>query len=464
MVSESTFIGLVGLIFLLSLIGVLFLRFLSRKLSDAETRIDEEDRVLADIRVDNASLQERLRSKDLQILQLETELEKTREELSAASTKVETSAKDISKLQTLLSEQKKQMEEKLSLLKEAKESMREGFNALANDIFEKKQKEFKESSNEQLKHALDPLQERIKSFEKKVSDEAKERFSLVKEIKNLQDLNSRIAKDALNLTNALKGENKTQGVWGEIVLERVLEKSGLKNGREYETQVSYQNDLGKRFQPDAVVKLPEGKDIIIDSKVSLTHYERFCSADNEDEREEMLKQHIDSIRQHVRQLSGKDYQMLQGVRTVDFVLMFIPVEAAFSAAVGNDPDLYSDAFDKNIGLVAPSTLLATLRMVQNIWRYEKQNKNAMEIGRKAGALYDKFVNFVADLELVGSRLESAQNAYEGAYSKLVSGRGNIVKRAEEMKLLGAKTNKSLPDNLLEMPVAESKDAGTSNEI
>ena len=178
----------------------------------------------------------------------------------------------------------------------------------------------------------------------------------------------------------------------------------------------------------------------------------------------MLKQHIGSIRQHVRQLSGKDYQMLQGVRTVDFVLMFIPVEAAFSAAVGNDPDLYSDAFDKNIGLVAPSTLLATLRMVQNIWRYEKQNKNAMEIGRKAGALYDKFVNFVADLELVGSRLESAQNAYEGAYSKLVSGRGNIVKRAEEMKLLGAKTNKSLPDNLLEMPVAESKDAGTSNEV
>ena len=366
-------------------------------------------------------------------------------------------------MNTMFSEQKKQSDEKLALLRDAKESMREGFNNLANDIFEKKQKEFRSRSSEQLKSVLDPLKERIKSFEQKVSDEAKERFSLVKEVRNLQELNTKIAKDAVNLTNALKGESKTQGVWGELVLERILEKSGLEKGREYEIQVSYQNEHGKRFQPDAVVKLPEGKDIIIDSKVSLTHYERFCSAGDDEERSDYLKQHVLSVRRHIRELSDKEYHLLGGLRTVDFVLMFVPVEAAFSSAAGAEPELYSEAFDKNIGIVTPSTLLATLRMVQNIWRFEKQNKNAMDISNKAGALYDKFVNFVGDLELVGSRLESTRTAYESAHGKLVSGRGNLIKRAEEMKTLGAKTNKSLPDNLLEIPQIETKDSSTIGE-
>ena len=436
---------------------------LKRRLAKAEKKYRDLEESLSGIKTENSALRERTGNQERRIFNLEGELRQEREDLVAERKRTESAHIELSKMNTMFSEQKKQSDEKLALLKDAKESMREGFNNLANDIFEKKQKEFRSRSSEQLKSVLDPLKERIKSFEQRVSDEAKERFSLIKEVRNLQELNSKIAEDAVNLTNALKGESKTQGVWGELVLERILEKSGLEKGREYEIQVSYQNEHGKRFQPDAVVKLPEGKDIIIDSKVSLTHYERFCSAGDDEERSDYLKQHVLSVRRHIRELSDKEYHLLGGLRTVDFVLMFVPVEAAFSSAAGAEPELYSEAFDKNIGIVTPSTLLATLRMVQNIWRFEKQNKNAMDISNKAGALYDKFVNFVGDLELVGSRLESTRTAYESAHGKLVSGRGNLIKRAEEMKTLGAKTNKSLPDNLLEIPQVETKDSSTVSE-
>jgi len=434
-----------------------------KKLSEAQRKYQDHEHSLVILKTENSKLLERASNQEQRLSDLESELRQERQALVGERKRTESAHSELSKLGTMLSEQKKQSDEKLALLKDAKESMRDGFNNLANDIFEKKQKEFRSSSSEQLKSVLDPLKERIKSFEQKVSDEAKERFSLIKEVRNLQELNSKIAKDAVNLTNALKGESKTQGVWGELVLERILEKSGLEKGREYEIQVSYKNEIGKRFQPDAVVKLPEGKDIVIDSKVSLTHYERFCSAGDDEKRAEYLKQHVNSVRRHIKELSDKEYHLLGGLRTVDFVLMFVPVEAAFSSAAGAEPELYSEAFDKNIGIVTPSTLLATLRMVQNIWRFEKQNKNAMDISKKAGALYDKFVNFVGDLELVGGRLESTQTAYENAYGKLVSGRGNLIKRAEEMKTLGAKTNKSLPDNLLEIPQVETKDSPLSGE-
>tara|TARA_Y100001980_G_C14524480_1_gene299936 strand:+ start:95 stop:1486 length:1392 start_codon:yes stop_codon:yes gene_type:complete len=441
-----------------------FVAFLfKRRLAEAEKKYLDVERSLSGIKTENSALRERTINQERRISEIETELRQERQALVAERERTEAAHIELSKMDTMFSEQRKQWDEKLVLLKEAKESMREGFNNLANDIFEKKQKEFRSSSSEQLRNVLDPLKERIKSFEQKVSDEAKERFSLIKEVRSLQELNSKIAKDAVNLTNALKGESKTQGVWGELVLETILEKSGLEKGREYEIQVSYQNEHGRRFQPDAVVRLPEGKDIIIDSKVSLTHYERFCSAGDDEERSGYLKQHVLSVRRHIKELSEKEYHLLSGLRTVDFVLMFVPVEAAFSSAAGAEPELYSEAFDKNIGIVTPSTLLATLRMVQNIWRFEKQNKNAMEISNKAGALYDKFVNFVGDLELVGSRLGAVTTAYESAHGKLVSGRGNLIKRAEEMKTLGAKTNKSLPDSLLEIPQIETKDSTTESE-
>lgn len=354
-----------------------------------------------------------------------------------------------------LAEQQKQTEEKLALLQEAKAELNHEFKNMANEIFEDKQKRFQEQSKTQLDGLLKPLGDKIQAFEKRVeasySEEAKERFSLIKEVKNLQDLNARISQDAINLTNALKGESKTQGTWGEVILERVLEKSGLTRGREYEVQVAAQSEEGKRLQPDVVVHLPEEKDLVIDAKVSLTAYERYCSADDPETQKLELAAHVQSLRQHIKQLSGKDYQNLAVIRTLDFVLLFVPVEAAFSVAVHEDPELFSSAFDKNIVLVAPSTLLATLRTIQNIWRYEQQNKNAQEIAQRAGALYDKFVNFVGDLEDIGSRIGSVQTAYDKAHNKLVSGRGSLVSRAENMRELGAKVSKSLPQNLLELP-------------
>ena len=320
-------------------------------------------------------------------------------------------------------------------------------------ILENKQKTFKHQSEEQLSQLLKPLGERLKDFQNRVetaySEESKERFSLRNELKHLRDLNARMSQEAINLTNALKGESKTQGTWGEIVLERVLEKSGLVKGREYEVQLSLKSDEGRRYQPDVVVHLPEGKDIIVDSKVSLTAYERFCSA--EDEAEQMLQAaaHVQSLRQHVKQLGEKDYQNLMGVRSLDFVLMFVPIEAAFSMALQSDDGLFGDAFDQNIIIVTPSTLLVTLRTIQNIWRYEHQSANAQEIANKAGSLYDKLVGFVGDLELVGARLASAQNAYDDAHKKLSSGRGNLLRRAESMRALGVSASKKLPKHLIE---------------
>ena len=358
-------------------------------------------------------------------------------------------------LQTRLSEQETRNREKLELLEQARERLNTEFRHLANEIFDAKHKSFREQSQQQLDGLLKPLGEKIRDFEKRVetsyNNESKERHSLIREVKGLQELNAQISKDAINLTNALKGENKTQGTWGEVILEKVLERSGLQKGREYEVQVSLKTEEGKRLQPDVVVHLPESKDIVIDSKVSLVAYERYASAEDPAEAERALKQHIQSLRQHIRQLADKDYQNLDGVQTLDFVLLFVPVEAAFATAVQHDTELFPDAFDKNIMVVSPSTLLATLRMIHNIWRFEQQNKNAQEIARRAGMLYDKFVGFVTDLEEIGSRIGSVQNAYDKAHNKLVSGRGNLVNRAEDMKSLGAKVSKSLPENLVEMP-------------
>lgn len=416
-------------------------------------------RVMSRLRIECAALSERLAGRAQKIAELEESAEVNAATLATERAHLVQYQQEISSLETRLAEQRQQMEEKLTLLLEARESMADGFKTLASDIFDAKQREFKTQSKEQLSGMLDPLHERIKAFEKRVeqtyTEEAKERFSLAREVRNLQDLNKRIAEDAVNLTNALKGQNKTQGSWGEVILERILEKSGLEKGREYELQVTLKNEDGRRLQPDAIVRLPEGKDVVVDSKVSLTAYERFCTLHDDAERAAALKAHVASLRTHIKQLSGKDYQSLDGVRTLDFVLLFMPIEAAFSVAVTEDAELFSDAFSQNIVVVSPSTLLATLRTIQNIWRYEQQNRNAEEIAARAGALYDKFVNFVGDLEVIGNRLASTQSAYDDAYNKLASGRGNLIKRAEDMKALGAKVSKALPQNLVEMPQRES---------
>ena len=409
----------------------------------------QENVFLVNAAVADTNLQTRIR----EVENLKLSLQGVQQRMSKVDENLRQVLVSEASLKTSLAEQQNQSKEKLVLMEEAQERMSTEFKNIASEIFESKNQLFKAESKEQLGNLLSPLSDRIKEFEKRVesayNEESKERYSLIKEIRNLQELNARISKDAINLTNALKGESKTQGAWGEIILERVLEKSGLVKGREYEVQVSMKNEEGRRFQPDVVVHLPDGKAVIIDAKVSLTAYERYCSSEDDIERAESLKLHIQSMQAHIRQLGDKDYHNLEGVKTLDFILLFIPIEAAFSLAVQANNDLFSDAFDRNIVMVAPSTLLATLRTIQNIWRYEHQNKNAQEIANKAGALYDKFVNFVSDLENIGTRIESTQAAYRDAHNKLISGKGNLVRRAEGMRELGAKVSKSLPQNLVD---------------
>lgn len=396
-------------------------------------------------------LQERLQSREMAIQKLEEQALKEQGELLAGNEKNASLRELVSRLETQLAEERNQNHEKIQLLENAREKMSLEFKNLANEILEQKGKAFTENNKENIENILKPLREKIQQFEKKVEDtydrESKERFSLAREIKNLQELNTRISEDAINLTNALKGESKTQGNWGEFVLERLLEQSGLRKGSEYVIQKNLRTEQGGNRQPDVVIHLPENKDIIIDSKVSLKAYEKYYSTDSEAEKTKALKDHILSIRTHIKDLAKKDYQNLEDVQTLDFIIMFLPVEPAFALAVQHDQSLFTEAFDKNIALVGPTTLMATLRTIQNIWRYEDQNKNAQEIAGKAGLLYDKFVAFTEDLEGIGKYLGLTQKSYEKAHNKLATGKGNLVTRVEKLKDLGAKTSKSLANSL-----------------
>ena len=378
---------------------------------------------------------------------------------------------ELSRQETLLQEESNHHLEKLKVLENAKAQMTAEFKNLANEILEQKSKAFTESNKKNIESILTPLNEKIQGFEKKVEEtydkEAKERFSLTEQIKNLQTLNVKISQDAINLTNALKGENKTQGIWGEMILERVLEQSGLSKGREYEVQASFSADTGEKKQPDVIVHLPENKDVIIDSKVSLVAYEKYSNADSEEDRKTFLKQHVQSLKGHIKNLSSKSYQDISAVKSLDYVLLFLPIEAAFTLAIQEDNDLFTEALNKNIILVGPSTLLAILRTIQNIWRFEHQNKNAIEIATSAGRLYDKFVNFVENLEEIGKHIQRSQDSYDAALNKLNTGRGNLISRVESLKALGANTKKSLPENLLSEKNENSKNTGaikTKNEI
>ncbi len=327
------------------------------------------------------------------------------------------------------------------------------FENLANRIFDDKSQKFTEQNKTNIGELLNPLGEKIKDFEKKVNDvyvtEGKERASLKNQLEMLQQLNQQMSKEANNLTKALKGENKTQGNWGEFILESVLEKSGLVKGSEYKVQESYTNEEGKRLQPDVIISLPENKTLIIDSKVSLNAYERFSSAESDEERIQAGKEHILSLRAHLKGLSGKSYQNIHQIQSLDFVLLFIPIEPAFALAVQSDPGLFNDAFEKNIVIVSPTTLLATLRTVASIWRNEKQSANAIDIAKKAGDLYDKFEGFIKDLIEVGKKIDQTKSNYSDAMNKLVDGKGNIINRFEELRKLGAKADKQLPQSLVD---------------
>ncbi len=390
---------------------------------------------------------ERERSTDLkeQLVQLKQELEKERTEVITLNNNLSATEANYRNLQERLNEQKDE-------IKSLQEQFTIQFKNLANDIFEEKSKKFTDQNKTNLSELLNPLKEKISDFEKKVELNSKESLeqstALREQLKGLRDLNQQMTKEAENLTKALKGDTKAQGNWGEFILESILEKSGLERDREYIVQESHTNEEGRRLQPDIVIKLPQDKSIIIDSKASLVAYDKYVN-DSEEEMQLNLKAHLLSIRSHIKGLSEKNYQELYGVKGLDFVLMFIPIEPAFSLAVQADNELFNDAYERNIVIVSPSTLIATLRTISNIWKNEYQSQNALEIARQGGNLYDKFVAFTEDLVKVGKSLESTQGVYREAMKKLYEGKGNLISRAENIKQLGAKTSKVMDQKLID---------------
>ncbi|NRD19767.1 DNA recombination protein RmuC [Winogradskyella eckloniae] len=378
------------------------------------------------------------------ITKIETEREAIRREKDFLNT-------ELSRRNTEFENLQEQNLKRDAELEQQQIQLRKDFELMASKILEEKSEKFTLQNKENIKNILNPLEEKIKTFEKKVEDTQKESISMHSALKEqllgLKDLNQQMAKEATNLTRALKGDSKTQGNWGELVLERVLEKSGLEKDREYFVQQNFQREDGSRVMPDVVLHLPDSKKMIIDSKVSLTDYERLVNAED-DEKALHLKAHVNSIKKHVDQLSAKNYQDLYDIESPDFVLMFIPIEPAFAIAINEDNSLYNKAFEQNIVIVTPATLLATLRTIDTMWNNEKQQQNALEIAKQAGALYDKFEGLVTDLTGVGKKIDAAKSDYSSAMNKLVDGKGNLISRVEKIKKMGAKAKKSLPENII----------------
>lgn len=405
---------------------------------------------------DEASTQKNLEVENARLSQSASLADERRQESEQKRTELEQQNQTLLRENAILKTEglglQQRMEEQKLELEKLNEKMTLQFKNLANEILEEKSKKFTDQNKTSLGELLNPLKEKLSDFEKKVEESNKENLkmnsSLGEQLKNLRELNQQITKEAENLTRALKGDTKTQGNWGEFILESILEKSGLVKGQEFIVQESATLE-GGRLRPDVVVKLPDNKNIIIDSKVSLLAYEQSVNAADETDREQNLKAHVQSVKNHIRQLSGKDYQKLYGVEGLDFILMFIPIEPAFSAALQAETDLFNQAYEKQIVLVSPSTLLATLRTIANIWRYEYQNRNVLEIARQAGDMYDKFVNFTEDLVKLGQQMDTTKKTYGDAMNKLVDGTGNLVRRAEKLKELGAKTSKQMNEKLLD---------------
>lgn len=379
------------------------------------------------------------------------ELQQLREAREQISLELTRNQSELQYMSQRNDEQKKEVEQ-------LQEKFTKEFENLANKILEEKTVKFTEQNKENLKNILTPLQEKIHHFEKKVEDTHKESIdyhaALRQQIIGLKEMNEQMSKETINLTKALKGDSKMQGNWGELILERVLEKSGLEKGREYEVQQSYQNEEGSRVFPDVVISLPDGKKMIVDSKVSLTAYERYINEDDDVRKVVFLKEHINSIKRHVEQLSDKNYHDLYQMESPDFVLLFIPIESAFAIALNEDNSLYNKAFEKNIVIVTPTTLLATLRTIDSMWTNQKQQENALEIARQAGALYDKFEGFVTDLIKIGKKMDEAKVEYGNAMGKLVEGKGNLVGSVERLRKMGAKAKKILPDSLIKRSETE----------
>lgn len=404
-------------------------------------------------RDERAQMQERATglSEQLAVLQHERDGHAAlREQLVAEQRRL---SNRVAELDSLLASERSQSEEKLQLLKNAEEQLSNRFKALASEILEDKSKRFTEQNQHNLNQLLEPLKVKLTEFQGQVQqvyvNEGKDRTALAEQVKQLMALNNQLSKDAHNLTSALKGQSKTQGNWGELILEKVLEASGLRRGHEYDVQESHTRADGSRAQPDVVVHLPEERHLIIDAKMSLNAYEEHVNAETEAQREAALRRHLDSVRAHIKDLAEKNYQQLYGLQSLDFVLMFIPIEPAFMLAIAHDSELWQDAWKKNVLLVSPSTLLFVVRTVAHLWRQEQQNRNAQDIASRGAELYDKLVGFVDDLDKLGDRLNQAKDVYDKAYGKFTRGKGNVIRQAEMLKTLGVKPAKQLPPGLID---------------
>jgi DNA recombination protein RmuC len=442
MMTEIIIYLLIAVIF--ALIGVFVGKLLSKLNFEKEKIVVEKEK---------STLEERTvllqQSKDIienNFIASQKELKNNQQEKEKLISEKSTLVSELKSLEVKLTENKGEVE-KLN------EKFTKEFENLANKILDEKSSKFTEQNKENIKNILSPLQEKIKGFEDKVEKTHKESIdyhaALRQQILGLKELNQQMSKETLNLTKALKGDNKIQGNWGELVLERVLEKSGLEKDREYFVQQSFTNDEGRRVLPDVVIHLPDNKKMIVDSKVSLVAYEQYINEEDETLKERFLKEHVASLKRHVDQLSDKKYEDIYKIESPDFVLLFIPIEPAFAIALNSDTYLYNKAFEKNIIIVTPSTLLATLRTIDTMWNNEKQQRNALEIARQAGALYDKFQGLLIDLIGIGKRIDESKKEYSNAMNKLVEGRGNIITSVEKLKKMGAKAKKSLPEKIIE---------------
>lgn len=438
--------------YLLAFVIALFLGiYLGKVLSSAKFQSEKvglEERLHANTN----QLQTQKEQQENEKLAFQKQFQLSNQEKESIRTEKDSLAIQLSKKEVDFENLWERHKEQKNEITELQDKFTKEFENLANKILEEKSVKFTEQNNVNMKNILLPLQDKIQGFEKKVEQTHKESIdyhaALRQQIIGLSEMNVQMSKETLNLTKALKGDSKMQGNWGELVLERVLEKSGLEKGREYEVQQSFVTSEGNRVFPDVVINLPDGKKMIVDSKVSLSAYEKYINEESDILKNEYLKEHLNSIKRHVEQLGNKNYHELYQIESPDFVLLFIPIEPAFAIALNEDSTLYNKAFDKNIVIVTPTTLLATLRTIDSMWTNQKQQENAFEIARQAGALYDKFEGFVTDLVRIGNKIKDTKTEYESAMNKLVDGKGNLISSVERLKKMGAKAKKSLPDNIV----------------
>ncbi len=422
---------------------------LREEIRNLNDKLASEVKQKSEAEIETARLQTQING----LLEQLKEVEVLRQEFKNEQSKRIDAEKKAAALTSELESMNKLLQEEKKRLEEVKNQMQQEFKLIANSILKSNSEEFNKNSKKNINEIITPLKEKIERFEKKVEDTyekgLKDQSDLKAEFKKIYDLSVQLDKDAKNLTKALKSDSKQQGNWGEVVLERILEESGLVKNQEYFIQPTGENVEGKTIRPDVIIQLPDNKFIVIDSKVSLTAYQQFVGLENKEEKEKALKRHVESVKKHVKELSDKNYPSIKDKNTPDFVLMFLPIEPAFAAAIQTDHSLFNYAWERKVVIVSPTTLLATLRTIESIWRQEKQTRNALEIARQAGSLYDKFVGFTEDLDKIGSYLDKSQKSYEDARKKLTDGRGNIIGQVEKLKTLGAKAQKAIDQKLLE---------------